>query len=260
MSKEAKRRGPFLSHASEDKWFVKNLADTLTRYGVDSWYDAYEIEPGDSIRAKINEGLRTCDFGVLVLSKAFFKKDWTKVELAALMTMVGTPNVIPVFLDIKPKDLRKYDPALLDVRGIVFDPATNIRSVVVPLVKKVKGVAPVEGDKELHIGETLSVRDLPMTECQTLENYVFEDCVLQGLAVLAVKEDVEFFECHFNSRDVFIPLARTRRTVGTIGLKNVTFRGCRFKDVGFIVNHEMYREMMAMQSLPAGYQLPDHLL
>jgi hypothetical protein len=48
----------FLCHASEDKAaVVKPLAEALNKAGISNWLDAAELEWGDSITQKINEGL-----------------------------------------------------------------------------------------------------------------------------------------------------------------------------------------------------------
>ena len=45
----------FLSHSSKDKRVVRELAERLKADGLRVWLDAWEIKPGDSIPAKIEE-------------------------------------------------------------------------------------------------------------------------------------------------------------------------------------------------------------
>ncbi|MET0713791.1 MAG: toll/interleukin-1 receptor domain-containing protein [Mycetocola sp.] len=67
----------FISHASEDKADVaRPLRDALTRLGVTVWLDEAEMRIGHSLRRKIDEGIRSSRFGVVVLSEAFFTKGW----------------------------------------------------------------------------------------------------------------------------------------------------------------------------------------
>ena len=35
---------------------------------ISAWYDKYEIEPGDSITEKINQGLDESDIGIICIS------------------------------------------------------------------------------------------------------------------------------------------------------------------------------------------------
>ena len=77
----------FISHASEDKEaFVRPLAEILQQYGVDVWYDEYELKLGDSISASITKGLIECQFGLVVLSPAFLRKNRTTFELQSLLS------------------------------------------------------------------------------------------------------------------------------------------------------------------------------
>lgn len=59
----------FLSHASEDQQdLVRPLADAL-KDDFDVWYSEYSLVLGDKLREKIDQGLRDCDYGIVVLSR-----------------------------------------------------------------------------------------------------------------------------------------------------------------------------------------------
>ncbi|MFX0140071.1 MAG: TIR domain-containing protein [Candidatus Hodarchaeota archaeon] len=73
----------FLSHSNKDKKFVKELVNRLTNDGFSVWYDDWEIKIGDSIINKINEGISTSDFLIIVLSKNSVNSKWVKEELNA---------------------------------------------------------------------------------------------------------------------------------------------------------------------------------
>lgn len=106
----------FISHASEDKAkFVKPLAIELKKHH-EIWYDEYALKIGDSLREKIDEGLRNCDFGVVVLSKPFFAKNWTQNELGALFALEKRHRklILPVWHEITKEDLTIYSPMLAD--------------------------------------------------------------------------------------------------------------------------------------------------
>ncbi len=69
----------FISHASEDKAeVVLPLATELRKYGLRIWLDNFSLKIGDSLREKIDEGLAESRFGVVILSPAFFSKNWPK--------------------------------------------------------------------------------------------------------------------------------------------------------------------------------------
>lgn len=73
----------FLSHSSKDKKIVNSIFNQLQKAEIKAWYDRYEIDPGDSIVDKINEGLSNSDTGILLLSKNFLdpSSGWTKSEM-----------------------------------------------------------------------------------------------------------------------------------------------------------------------------------
>lgn len=73
----------FLSHSSKDEEMVNMIFDEFQKSEISAWYDKYEIEPGDSITDKINDGLEKSDVGIICISNNFLdsKTGWTKAEL-----------------------------------------------------------------------------------------------------------------------------------------------------------------------------------
>jgi hypothetical protein len=73
----------FVSHASEDKvGFVEPLVKELQKYGLRVWFDAFSLKIGDSLRESIDRGLAKSKYGIVVLSRSFFAKNWPAKELA----------------------------------------------------------------------------------------------------------------------------------------------------------------------------------
>jgi len=106
----------FICHASEDKSdFVEPLATELSKV-YDVWYDEYRLTLGDSLFAKINEGLATCDFGIVVLSPAFFRKKWPQAELDGLFALEAKARkiILPIWKDVTREDVVKFSPILAD--------------------------------------------------------------------------------------------------------------------------------------------------
>ncbi|MCO4098422.1 MAG: toll/interleukin-1 receptor domain-containing protein [Gemmatimonas sp.] len=72
----------FISHASEDKEsFVRALATTLREKGLAVWYDDFALQLGDSLSESIGQGLASCSYGVVVISRHFIAKKWPRREL-----------------------------------------------------------------------------------------------------------------------------------------------------------------------------------
>lgn len=107
----------FISHASEDKDAVaRPLRDALTRLGITVWLDEAQMRIGHSLRRKIDDGIRSSRFGVVVLSEEFFRKGWTNHELDGLVTrtVAGEQSLLPIWHDLSADQVRAYSPSLAD--------------------------------------------------------------------------------------------------------------------------------------------------
>jgi hypothetical protein len=70
----------FLSHSAKDKVIVRPIAERLRADGVRVWLDEWEIRVGDSIPAKVEEGLQQSRVLVLFMSANAFGSDWATLE------------------------------------------------------------------------------------------------------------------------------------------------------------------------------------
>jgi hypothetical protein len=105
----------FVCHVSEDKDFVRPLAEELRKEYEKVWYDEYELKLGDNLLDKIDQGLASCDYGIVVLSKAFFKKKrWAHAELEGLMgrEMQSGKIILPIWKDVTDQEVRAHSPIL----------------------------------------------------------------------------------------------------------------------------------------------------
>lgn len=65
----------FLSHSAKDKAVVRPLAEGLRQAGLKVWFDECVLKPGDSIPAKIEDGLEHSCVLVLCMSTNAFGSD-----------------------------------------------------------------------------------------------------------------------------------------------------------------------------------------
>jgi len=131
----------FISHASEDKDFARPLAEKLQALGLSMWFDESAMKPGDSLREEIDKGLAGSDFGVAILSKRFFKKQWTQAELNGLFTLKleGKNRIIPVWHQITKQEVASHSPMVADLLAIRA--ADGADSVAVQILKVVRPAA-----------------------------------------------------------------------------------------------------------------------
>jgi tetratricopeptide (TPR) repeat protein len=73
----------FLCHSSKDKPLIGPLAKRLKSDRFRVWYDADEVQPGDPIQVKIDEGLEHSQVLILAMSTAFFEAEWPRFEAGA---------------------------------------------------------------------------------------------------------------------------------------------------------------------------------
>lgn len=106
----------FISHATEDKdSIVRDLANALRGLGLEIWYDEFTLRIGDNLRRKIDAGLSSSRFGVVVLSPHFFAKEWSQYELDGLVTreMGGEQQIIlPLWHNVSRADVAAVSPSL----------------------------------------------------------------------------------------------------------------------------------------------------
>lgn len=145
----------FLSHASEDKDFVRQLDTRLKAEGFEVWLDEQKMTLGDSLLQEINKGLLASDYGVVVLSPTYFGKKWTKTELGALMALQTTTRkmILPVLKDLSPEQLKEFMPTLADLISVNASAGLD---VVVQAIKS--GVGGSEQQRKLSRLEQIKGR------------------------------------------------------------------------------------------------------
>jgi hypothetical protein len=131
----------FVSHASEDKDdFVRPLVERLEEEHLTVWYDETELKPGDRLVRSIERGLSRSRFGLVVISPAFLRRNWPRVELDALTNReiaTGEGVLLPVWLGVDAETVMGYSPLLADrvaiigSRGIDYA-VSRVREVIRP--------------------------------------------------------------------------------------------------------------------------------
>lgn len=128
----------FISHASEDKdAIVRPMAIFLERMGVRVWYDEFALKLGDSLSASIDKGLLDSKYGLVVLSKAFLKKNWTDYEFRSLLSkqVDGERVILPLWYNITKDEIKNYSLYLTDIKALPL--SIESLKVVIPAIVKV---------------------------------------------------------------------------------------------------------------------------
>lgn len=108
----------FLSYNKADKEVARAIGAHMTLTGIEVWFDEWEIQAGDSIPGKLNEGLSAFDVFVLLWSADANRSNWVRQELhSAIMRAIndGSAKIVPCLLDETP-----LPPLISDRRGVDF--------------------------------------------------------------------------------------------------------------------------------------------
>lgn len=177
----------FISHASEDKdTFVRNLANKLCEFGLNVWYDEFELKVGDSLIKSINKGLLNSNFGIVILSPAFFEKGWTDYELTSLLN-VGIHNqnqhILPIWHNINADNVANKFPYLMDLYALSSDESLEklcykIVEVVKPSLINSSNIIDAFRKMDFSTIENVSIAKLKVHDIQheALPTYIIVGC------------------------------------------------------------------------------------
>ena len=89
----------FVSHCTEDREFVENeIVSLLRKHGLDTWYSRTDIGAATNLEQDIRTALVTCDWFLVVMSKASLASRWVKTEVHwAMEERQG--RIVPVMIE-----------------------------------------------------------------------------------------------------------------------------------------------------------------
>jgi hypothetical protein len=142
----------FVSHAFEDKEsFVDEFVAEMEKIGFKVWYDTQRLQWGDSMRERIDNGLRKSRYGIVVLSPNYIAehKYWTKTELNALFQLetVNGKTILPIWHDLTKKQVVEYSPMIADRKAM-----TTAAMTAEEIALELKTIFPVKETEEQHNG------------------------------------------------------------------------------------------------------------
>ena len=113
----------FISHAWEDKKdFVDEFVMALEKLGIRVWYDTKKLQWGDSMRSKIDDGLRKSKFGIAILSPNYIAegKYWTKEEFNGLFQLesINGKKILPIWHNLTKNQVMKFSPMIADKKAM----------------------------------------------------------------------------------------------------------------------------------------------
>lgn len=144
-------RDIFVCHASDDKEdIVRPMVEAFAEAGISCWYDEAEIQWGDSITQKVNEGLLKSQYVVVVFSPAFVGKNWPVRELNAVLNQeatTGEVKVLPLLVgtEQEKRQVLGQFPLLNDKRYLPWD--GDLRAIVSAMLSRLgNGEEPINNE------------------------------------------------------------------------------------------------------------------
>ena len=140
----------YLAHASEDKEMVRPLARYLMDHGVETWFDEWEIDPGDSLRQKMEEGLGEMTHFMVILTPISITKPWVarEIDVGLVRLVGGDSRMVPLRVGV---EVRNLSPFLQTLLCEAIDPSA--RADLAALVDRLHGVSckPALGPKPRYV-------------------------------------------------------------------------------------------------------------
>lgn len=107
----------FLSHYSGDAALAVTLKDALKAAGISVWYDGAEIKLGDSVLAKMQEGIQRSRYGLILFTPGFLSTTtgfrWAEVEAyLAEQLSGGRTRILPLVAGLPHDEYERKMPLL----------------------------------------------------------------------------------------------------------------------------------------------------
>ena len=114
----------FISYASEDEGYATELASALKYHGLNVWFAPLSLNIGDKLLDSINAGLIASEYGLLLISPEYIKKQWTSYELDVLhrQYIEKQKKLFPLWHGVEKAQIDNWNPGL---SGIVAMRSTD---------------------------------------------------------------------------------------------------------------------------------------
>ena len=119
----------FISHSSTNKQDIEALIPYLNSQNLPIWYDKVNIDYGDNITNKIQEGIDNSEAVIFWITNEFLESKWCKTEMSAFITKnIENETLIISILDsnIKRENLPMF---LRNIKYITFSNPINFEYI-----------------------------------------------------------------------------------------------------------------------------------
>ena len=104
----------FISYATEDEAYAKELSSHLRYLGLNVWFAPLSLKVGEKLLDSINAGLLASEYGLLLLSPPYLAKQWTSYELDVLhrQHIEDQKKLFPIWHGLDKSQIHQWNPGL----------------------------------------------------------------------------------------------------------------------------------------------------
>jgi TIR domain len=107
----------FISYATEDEAYAKELSSHLKHLGLSSWFAPLSLKVGEKLLDSINAGLLASEYALLILSPPYLAKHWTSYELDILhrQHIEDQKRLFPIWHGVDKSQIHQWNPGLAGI-------------------------------------------------------------------------------------------------------------------------------------------------
>ncbi len=135
----------FLSFASEDEDYARELAGALKSNGFNIWYAPLNLTVGDKLLDSIEKGLNESSSGILLITTNYLKKGWTNYEMDILIRqhIDNNKTILPIWHGVDKKQIEHKHAGLSGI--VAINTRIGFRNLTLKLIEVLSKNAPTIG-------------------------------------------------------------------------------------------------------------------
>lgn len=119
-----KEKEVFLSHSSKDKEDVERLIPYLNAMNLPVWFDKYNIDVGQSIVEKVQEGVEKSYAVIFWITENFLQSKWCKMEMRAFIRRMIDEEILVISILDENTSIESLPFFLRDIKCVQRDGKT----------------------------------------------------------------------------------------------------------------------------------------
>jgi len=135
----------FLSYASEETELASKLVQGFSSRGIKIWYAPIELKVGDKVLDSIEKGMKETEYAILLISRNYLNKGWTKYEMDVLIreSIEKNRKILPVWHEVTKKQVEEKISGLTGI--FALNSSIGAENLISKLAEVMTNSAPMVG-------------------------------------------------------------------------------------------------------------------